>query len=196
MGFIVDNGPSESPSSFLVQMLLVRFFKFLNLDKVMQRAFAEYLSKRNPVEKVHAIENRALSSHSPFCSKAIHEHVSPGSKEHKQNMEHMASEDCKCIGHAVYHEEPIQCFRGIGAKDKFVFNDESSLKSFSLLSDERRREDETTYEPVRNDILEYLENVCHVEKNFKGCYSEDYSTLTLSKTACTDKYSVSIFREK
>ena len=91
MGFIVDNGPSESPSSFFVQMLLVRFLKFLNLDKVMQRAFAEYLSKRNPVERVRAIENRALSSHGPFCSKAIHEHVSPGSKEHKQNMEHMAS---------------------------------------------------------------------------------------------------------
>ena len=133
MGFIVDNGPSESPSSFLVQMLLVRFLKFLNLDKVTQRAFAEYLSKRNPVERVHAIENRALSSHGPFCSKAIHEHVSPGSKEHQQNMEHMASEVCKCIGNAIYNEEPIQCFRGIGADDKFVFDDESSLKSFSLL---------------------------------------------------------------
>lgn len=34
MSFIVDNGPSESPSSFLVQMLLVRKKKFLNLDKV------------------------------------------------------------------------------------------------------------------------------------------------------------------
>ena len=84
MGFIVDNGPSESPSSFLVQMLLVRFLKFLNLVKVTQRAFAEYLSKRNPVERVHAIGNRALSSHGPFCSKAIHEHVSPGSKEHNK----------------------------------------------------------------------------------------------------------------
>ena len=31
MGFIVDNGPSEAPSSFLVQMLLVRFLKFLNV---------------------------------------------------------------------------------------------------------------------------------------------------------------------
>jgi len=36
MGFIVDNGPSESPSSFLVQMLLVRFLKFLNLDNVTE----------------------------------------------------------------------------------------------------------------------------------------------------------------
>lgn len=195
MGFIVDNGPSESPSSFLVQMRLVWFLKFLNLDKVTQRAFAEYLSKRNLVERFHAIENRALSSHGPFCSKAIHRSASPGSKEHKENMEHMASEVCKCIGSAFYNKEPIQCFRGIGAEDNFVFNDESSLNSFSLLSDERRREDNTTYEPVKNDILEYLENVWRVEKNFKGCYSEDYRTLTLLQTAFIDKYSVSIYRE-
>lgn len=63
MSFIVDNGPSESPSSFLVQMLLVRKKKFLNLDKVNERAFAEYLSERNFVERVHAIDNRALSGH-------------------------------------------------------------------------------------------------------------------------------------
>jgi len=172
-------------------MLLVRFLKFLNLDKVTQKAFAEYLTKRNPVERVHATENRALSSHGPFCSNAIHEHVSPGSKEHKQHMEHMASEVSKCIGNAVYKGEPIQRFRGIGAEDEFVFNDESGLKLFSLFSDERRREDKTRHKPVRNNILEYLENVWQEEKNFKGCYSEDYCTLTSSETACTDKYSVS-----
>ena len=71
MGFIVDNGPSEAPASFLVQMLLVRLLKFLDLDKVTQRSFAEYLSKRNPVERVHAAENSALSSHGPFSSKMV-----------------------------------------------------------------------------------------------------------------------------
>lgn len=34
MGFVVDNGPTEAPASFLVQMLLVRLSKFLDLDKV------------------------------------------------------------------------------------------------------------------------------------------------------------------
>lgn len=187
MGFIVDNGPSESPSSILVQMLLMRFLKFLNLDKVIQRAFAEYLSKRNFVERLHSIENRALCGHGPFSSKEIHETVSPGSKEH------MASEVIKSIGKSVYNKESVQCFQGIGASNRFVFNDESGLKSFSLLSDERRREDNTTYGPVRNQILDYLENVWHVKKNFKGCYSEDYRTMTT--TACVDKYSVSVFRE-
>lgn len=107
----------------------------------------------------------------------------------------MVSEVCKCIGNVIYNEELIQCFRGIGVEDKFVFNDESSLKSFSLFFDERRREDEIIYELVRNDILEYLENVWYVEKNFKGCYSEDYRILISLKTACIDKYSVFIFRE-
>ena len=72
MGFIVDNGPSEAPARFLVQMLFVRLLKFLDLDKVTQRSFAEYLSKRNPVEQVHAAENSVLSSHGPLSSKMIH----------------------------------------------------------------------------------------------------------------------------
>ena len=80
MGFIVDNGPSEAPARFLVQMLLVHLLKFLDLDKVTQRLLAEYLSKRNPVERVHAAENSVLSSHGPFSLKMIHENASPGSK--------------------------------------------------------------------------------------------------------------------
>lgn len=68
MGFNVDNGPSEAPSNLLVQMLLVRFLKFLDLDKVTQRSFAEYLSKRNFVERVHTVENKVLSDHSHFNS--------------------------------------------------------------------------------------------------------------------------------
>ena len=103
-------------------MLVMRFLKFLNLDKVTQRAFAEYLRKRNFVERVHAIENRALCGHGPFSSKEIHETVSPGCKEHTENMEHMVSEVIKSIGKAVYNKESIQCFRGIGASDRFVFN--------------------------------------------------------------------------
>ena len=51
MGFILDNGPSEAPSNLLVQMLLVRLLNFLDLDKANQRSFAEYLSKRNFVER-------------------------------------------------------------------------------------------------------------------------------------------------
>ena len=195
MGFVVDNGPSEAPASFLVQMLLVRLLKFLDLDKVTQRSFAEYLSKRNFVECVHAVKNNALSSHGPFCSKMIHENASPGSQEHKENMESMAGEVIQCISKGVYNKETIKCFRGIGLKEKFIFRDEESLKLFSVLSDERKDEDETKYRPTNNDMLAYLENVWGVQRNFIGSYCEDYRTLKCIKTACTDKYSTSIFRQ-
>jgi len=34
-----------------------------------------------------------------------------------------------------------------------------------------------------------------VKKNFIGSYSDNYHTLKSNKTACTDKYSTSVFRE-
>ncbi|KAJ7391492.1 hypothetical protein OS493_018539 [Desmophyllum pertusum] len=194
MGFIVDNGPSEAPSNLLVQMLLVRLLKFLDLDRVTQRSFAEYLSKRNFVERVHTVENKVLSDHGPFSSKAVHETAPPGSKEHHENMESMAKEVVDCIGKGVYNKEPIKCFRGVGNKN-FVFRDEDKLKSFSLLSEERKKEDSGIYQPSNGEMLSYLENVWSAKKNFKGTYGEDYLTLISSKTAFTDNYSTSIFRD-
>ena len=194
MGFIVDNGPSEAPSNLLVQMLLVRFLKFLDFDKVTQRSFAEYLSKRNFVERVHTVENKVLSDHGPLNSKPIHDTSPPGSKQDHENMESMANEVIKCIGKGVYNEEPVKCFRGVGKEDNFVFRDEDELKSLSLLSEERKKEDRTTYQASTGEKLRYLENVWSVKKNFSGTYGEDYNTLTSSKTAFTDNYSTSIFR--
>ena len=54
--FIVDNGPAEQPSSAMVLMCLVRLLKLLKLDKITQISFAEYYSKMNFVERVHAEE--------------------------------------------------------------------------------------------------------------------------------------------
>lgn len=110
-------------------------------------------------------------------------------------MEYMVSEVIKCIGNVVYNKELIWCFWGIGGNYRFVFNDESSLKVFSLFFDERKKEDEIIYELVRNEVLEYLENVWYVDKNFKGYYSADYSILILLIIVCIDKYSVFIFRK-
>lgn len=61
-------------------------------------------------------------------------------------MESMANEVIDCIGKGVYNEEPIKCFRGVGKEDNFVFRDEDELKSLSLLSEERKKEDRTTYQ--------------------------------------------------
>ena len=109
-------------------------------------------------------------------------------------MESMANEVIDCIGKGVFNREPIKCFRGVGKEDNFIFRDEDELKSFSLLSDERKKEDRTLYQPSNREMLRYLENVWSVKKNFKGTYGEDYITLTSSRTAFTDNYSTTIFR--
>ena len=102
--FVVDNGPAEQPSSPLVQMCLARLLKFLNLDKLYQTSFAEYHSKRNFVERAHAEENRMLSKHRQFKSKPIHKTDTPGSQEHMENMEHVASEVIQCIKRFIWRE--------------------------------------------------------------------------------------------
>ena len=58
--FLVDNGHGEDPDSPLTQMCLARILSLLNLSKISQRSFAEYHSKRNFVERVHASENHYL----------------------------------------------------------------------------------------------------------------------------------------
>ena len=76
-------------------------------------SFAEYHSKRNFVERVHSIENFALSRHGPFDSHLVHKSSSTGSKEHRENMEAMAKEVQKCLNACQYSKKPLQCFRGI-----------------------------------------------------------------------------------
>lgn len=195
MGFIVDNGPSEAPSNLLIQMLLVRLLNFLDLDKAAQWSFAEYLSKRNFVERVHTVETKVLSDHGPFSSKMVHAVAAPGSKEHNENMEHMVQEVVDCIGKGVFNKEPIKCFRGVGSEENYIFRDESELKSFSALSEERKLKDQTSYKPVQCEKLTYLEKVWCVKTNFQGTYGEDYKTLTSSRTAYKDNYSISVFRK-
>ena len=112
--FVVDNGPAEQPCSPLVQMCLSRLLNLLKLDKICQTSFAEYHSKRNFVERAHAVENlvsspdhtwsgdetkenRVLSRYGPFSSTMVHQIKPPGSKEHVENMECVASEVVKCI---------------------------------------------------------------------------------------------------
>ena len=137
--FIVDNGPGEAPSSSMVKMLLVRLQKYLALDMVAQLSFAEYHSKMNPVERVHATENECLSRHGPFCSKSIHHEFQVGDQRHKENIEAMAAEVMSCIQQGKYSGHQISCFRGV-SDEKYVFDDEVTLRKFFLLSEESKKE--------------------------------------------------------
>lgn len=95
-------------------MLLSKLYKFLHLDKATQRSFAEYLSKRNFVESVHAVENSALSKHGVFNVCKIHMHVEPGSAEHKENMEAMATDVVANLKGTTFGGNPIYPMRGSG----------------------------------------------------------------------------------
>ena len=194
MGFIVDNGPSEAASNLLVQMLLVRFLNFLDLDKVTQRSFAEYLRERNFVERVHTVKNKVLSDRGPFSSHHVHEQASPGSKDHNKNMEHIAKEVIDCISKGFFSKESIECFWGIGSNKNFIFNNEVGLKSLRLLSEEGRKEDETIYQPMKGEILSYLENVWWAKKNLREHMAKIMSHLTSSNRPYIDNCSTSIFR--
>ena len=55
--FVVNNGV-DMPQRPLVQMSLVRLRRYLGLEKITQVSFAEYHSKRNPVERVHTVEEK------------------------------------------------------------------------------------------------------------------------------------------
>jgi len=70
-------------------MWLVRLARVLGLKYVSQKSFAEYHSKRNPVERVHAVHNTALSNE-VFCSHGVHDDYTIGDEKHKANMEHIA----------------------------------------------------------------------------------------------------------
>ena len=74
---------------------------------VVQLSFAEYHSKRNYIEHVHAIENELLSKHGTF---KLHTVSKEGSLEHQKAVEDMANELIECLGHGQYGGESLQAF--------------------------------------------------------------------------------------
>ena len=194
--FIVDNGHGEHPDSPLTQMCLARLLNFLELAKIKQRSFAEYHSKRNFVERVHATENEALSRHGAFSSKKVHANADSNSPEHIENMEAMAEDVRKCISCARFGDSFISCFRGI-AKN-VMFDDEFKLKEFLDLNEERKLECDWTYTPLKNEYLNALVMAWEVDETYVGSYSEDYKLITnhlgTATTANKDKYGTTLLK--
>ena len=198
--FVVDNGPAEQPSSPLVQMCLVRMLKFLKLHKITQVSFAEYHSKRNFVERVHAEENKVLSKHGPFSSSMLHQSPSPGTKEHKENMEAMADEIRKCLLYGSFGGASLLSYRGVKASD-FVFTDEQCVVTFLQMNEDSK----ITFQPAKykvvqnnTDILQWLEIQWNIEPLFEGEYLHDYLSIrnelvSHTRTAWTDKYTTSLY---
>lgn len=178
-------------------MCTVRLLNFLKLDKVSQISFAEYHSKRNFVERVHAEENRALSKHGPFSSRPIHQNASVGSKEHLENMESVAEEVRKCIIQGSFGGKQLLCYRGI-KQDEYIFDDEKEVQNFLSLNEEGKQKfPNKTYAPQNGSIMDSLVIAWNVDRHFCGDYITDHqaisNTLHDYPTCWTDKYSTIVY---
>ena len=152
--FVVDNGPSEAPSSPLVQMWLVRLARILQLKSVTQKSFAEYHSKRNPVERVHAVQNRALSNEI-FKRNSVHRDYKVADAKHKENMEHVANEVKKCLSCVEYGGKSCLVVHGVVQEADFIFDYEAGLLTFLAKSEGMKNEDDSTYETTKNDLWNF-----------------------------------------
>ena len=195
--FIVDNGQSEQPSSHLVQMTLVRFGKFLNLDRVSQISFSEYNSKRNFVERMHPQVNKALSAHGAFVSHGIYPDAVQGSEQHRENMENMAVAVSDCLKEVKFGGRYIDVFRGL-KEDEWIFNDENELKEFLSLSEFNKEVSDMSYKVKNTPLLKQLNDIWHIPKTFSGQYWEDYTILNgedNERSSWCDKYTTVVFRK-
>ena len=190
--FIVDNGV-DMPRSPLVQMLLVRLLRFLKLKKICQVSFAEYHSKRNPVERVHASEEKVLAKHGPFKTPKQDSYT----EEHKREMEEMADEVRIVFGQAKFAGNPILCVRGLKGED-YVFDHEEEMHNFLPMNEQRKVECPLTYEVKKNKVSQELSLLWGLNDSFQGEYAEDYQVLendtgSSARTAWRDKYTTAIF---
>ncbi|KAJ7391446.1 hypothetical protein OS493_018493 [Desmophyllum pertusum] len=133
----------------------------------------QYHSKRNPIERVHAPEEKALAKHGPF-GKVTQE---PNTAEHRQVMEEMAEE-----------------VRGVFSHAKFGDN----MHTFLALTEQRKLESPLVYKARSNVYSKELNIVWGINDKFEGEYAEDYQLLTNDtgstvRTAWKDKYTTIVF---
>lgn len=196
--FIVENGPSEAPASPLIRMCLIRFARLLQLKSLTQKSFAEYHSKRNPVQNVRAVHNHALSNEQ-FSSKGMHSEYKIGDTRRQENMEHMAEEVKQRLMHTQYGGNPRLALRGIGGEESFIFNNEEELVTFLGKSELRKNEDDCQYEPVKNKLWKDVITFRNLDKNYVGSYRDEYQIIQNSydeegkRTCWSDKYCTVIF---
>ena len=190
--FVVDNGVDMLRSP-LVQMLLVRLLRYLGLKKICPVSFAEYHSKRNPVERVHAPEEKVLAKHGPFKTPKYDPHT----EEHKGEMEEMAEEVRIVFGQGKFAGNPILCVRVLKGED-YVFDDEEEMHNFLAMNEQQKVECLHTYDVKKNKISQELSLIWGINDSFRGEYAEDYQILendtgSSVRTAWRDRYTTAIF---
>ena len=171
---------------------------FKNLHKITQVSFAEYHSKINFVERVPAEENRVQSKHGSFDSSQVHSHASPGTKEHKDNIEKMSDDIRKCLLYASFGSKPLKAYRGVKLSN-YLFTDDHELLTFLDLNEDGKKSfPHAKYKPRQNELLNWLETQWDVDGNFEGDYMKDYFAIKNElfgdkRTAWLDKYTTSLY---
>ena len=194
---VVDNG-IEKPRSPLVKMLLVRLRRLLGLKAVVHVSFAEYHSKRNPVERVHAAHTKELEKHGPFPIP----NLNVDSDEHKKKMEEMREDVEDVLKQARFGGEFTTVTKGVGGEDNFVFDDMTNLHSFLSMTEDRKAKSGMQYELNKDSkISKELAQVWNVDTSITGSYADDYEIINNNfscshRTAWADKYTTVLFDEQ
>jgi hypothetical protein len=195
---VVDNGV-DMPRSPMVMMLLVRLRRLLGLESVVRVSYAEYHSKRNPVERVHAVHTVQLEKHGPFHFRSD---LHTDTENHKKEVGKLREEIQQELKQARFGGTHTLVMNGIGGEDNFVFNDTDNLEIFLRLNEDKKQDCEISYTVnKKSKILHELVHIWNVKPDFSSTYAEDYEIISNNylnerRTAWTDKYTTAIFNEQ
>jgi uncharacterized protein YnzC (UPF0291/DUF896 family) len=84
-----------------------------------------------------------------------------GSKEHKENMENMASKVKECTEQAKFNQRYLEVHRGVC--NNLVFDDDHEPKRFLDLSEEEKQECNVYYKARENYVTETLSEVWGID---------------------------------
>ena len=133
-----------------------------------------------------------------FSSKLLYPSASPGSKEHKANMEHMTEKIRTCIFGGSFGSRPLHAYRGVKRTD-FIFTDEEQLQTFLELNEEGKMQFfQAKYTAKPGEVLTTLQFQWEVDEQFEGDYRKDYQSLHNEliedvRTAWADKYTAAVY---
>ena len=105
---------------------------------------------QNPVEHVHASEEKVLPNSGPF--KTLKHNPT---EEHKREMEEMAEELPIVFGQAKFAGNPILCMRGLKGED-YVFDDKEEMHNFLAMIKQRKARCLHAYEVKKNKISQEI----------------------------------------
>ena len=166
---VVDNGV-DMPRSPMIMMLLTRLRRFFKLETVVRVSYAEYHSKRNPVERVHAVHTVQLEKHGPFY---FNSNLRTDTENHKKELEKLREDIKDELSQANFGGTHTLVINGVGEEENFVFNDIENLEKFLRLNEDKKQKCEITYNANRTSkVLHELVDIWNVDPDFCSTYAE------------------------